>query len=414
MDKIIFHIDFDSYFASAHRVINPQYDNKPIAIGRKLRRSIACSVSYELKNKGAKSGWPNYKILELEPRTIFIEPDFNLYITLSNKIFNFIAQKYTKNIEVYSIDECWLDASEMCKNKDPELLARKMQRQIREKFRIPISVGISHNKFLAKLSTNLAKPYGVLHTTWDDIEKRIWPLEIEEYFGIGKSTALKLRAIGINTIGDLAARDVHDPYLYTVFRSLTKDYVLQARGEGPNKLNYEHNELKSIGNELTFLSFDIDEREEILKILYQLCKKVSLRAKNRNLLGYVITFSMRTVDKTWFRKQQSIKIPTNDTEEIYEIGSRIFNKVFNDEYIRGIGIKLSSLVNEFDTYKPQSLFDTNVQTNTIEKDQITQLIDKINTKIKKKGLKIASEFVKDEIKDNIHSRYLDTDLEVKN
>ncbi|BAP00877.1 DNA-damage repair protein MucB [Mycoplasmopsis californica HAZ160_1] len=404
-DKIIFHMDFDSYFASAHRVINPQYDNKPIAIGRKRRRSIACSVSYELKTKGVKSGWPNFKILQVEPRTIFIEPNFDLYINLSNKIFNFIAQKYTKKIEVYSIDECWMDVSDICDELSARQLARQIQVDIKQKFRIPVSIGVSYNKFLAKISTNLAKPYGILQTTKEHIEQRIWPLEIEEYFGIGKSTAKKLRSIGIDTIGKLAHANKDDIEIYEIFRSQTRSFIQQAKGEGSDNLNYEHNELKSIGNELTFLSVDLDDRNEILKILYKLCEKVSLRAQNRNLRGYVITLSIRSLDRAWKRKQISLKTPINNVEEIYDEGVKIFNKLFNDQLIRGIGIKLSSLVNELDLALPQSLFDNNIE----QKSELKNLVDKINLKIKKKSLSLGNEFAKDVTKNSIHTRFMDED-----
>lgn len=407
MDKIIFHVDFDSYFASAHRVLNPQYENKPIAIGKNQRRAIAASVSYELKNKGVKAGWPNFKIIEVEPKTIFIEPNFELYVNLSNKIFDFLAKKYTDKIEVYSIDECWIDMSNLCNEKNAVYVAQKMQAQIKAKFRIPVSIGISYNKFLAKMTTDLAKPFNVLFTHPSDIKDRIWPLHIEKYFGIGKSTAEKLIALGVDTIGKLAARSKHDIYLYEIFRSQTPKFVNEARGQGSDKLNYQHNELKSIGNEITFLSIDLDDRDEILKILYKLSEKVSLRAQNRNLLGYVITLSLRTTERVWKRQQTTLKFPINDHEKIYEYGAKIFNRIFKDDYIRGIGIKLSNLVSEFEIGHPQNIFEHH---QAPLDDKIKLLVKDINNKIKSKALQTGSEFVKDKTKNIVHSRFLNEDM----
>ncbi|QBF34587.1 DNA polymerase IV [Mycoplasmopsis phocirhinis] len=408
MNNIIFHIDFDSYFASAHRVLNPQYENKPIAIADNKKRSIACSVSYELKNKGAKSGWPNYKILQVEPRTIFIKPDFNLYVKLSTKIFEYLAQNYTKKIEVYSIDECWMDVSDITNLNDAEQLALKIQQQIKQKFRIPISIGISFNKFIAKLSTNLAKPFGVLLTKFSDIKNRIWPLDIEEYFGIGKSTATKLRNVGINTIGKLAARNKYDHDLYEIFKSQTSVFIEEAKGNGKIGLNYARNELKSIGNELTFLSIDLDDRTELLKILYQLSLKVSTRAINRNMLGYSVTVSLRSIEKVWRRKQLTLKHPINAADEIYKNGTNLFNQLFKEQMIRGIGIKLSQLVNEFDIGKPQSLFEDQ---KTPDTNKLKILVDDLNKKIRKKVLKTGIEFEKDKVKENVQNRYLKNDRE---
>ncbi|MCS4536527.1 DNA polymerase IV [Mycoplasma sp. CSL7475-4] len=410
MANIIFHIDFDSYFASAHRVLNPQYENKPIAIGDNKKRSIACSVSYELKNKGVKAGWPNYKILEIEPRTIFIKPDFNLYVKLSTKIFDFLVEKYTKKIEVYSIDECWMDVSDIVDENNAVQLALQIQKQIKQKFRIPVSIGISYNKFIAKLSTNLAKPYGVRQTKITDLKDCIWPLKIEEYFGIGKSTSVKLKNIGIDTIGKLAARDKYDTDLHEIFKSQTSVFINEARGNGKSGLNYDHNDLKSIGNELTFLSVDLDDRTELLKILYQLSLKVSNRAINRNMLGYSVTVSLRSVEKTWKRKQLTLNQPINNAEEIYKNGVILFNQLFKEEMIRGIGIKISQLVNEFDIAKQQTIFDDEKVENN---NQLKILVDNLNKKIKRKVLKTGFEFEKDKIKENIQNRYLKSDREEK-
>ncbi|WP_096386129.1 Y-family DNA polymerase [Mycoplasmopsis bovigenitalium] len=408
MSKIIFHIDFDSYFASAHRVLNPQYDGKPIAISnKKLKRSIASSISYELKNKGAKTGWPIYKILEVEPNTIFIEPNFDLYINLSNKIFDFLAENYSKNIEVYSIDECWMDVSDISNEDNAVLLAQKMQLEIKDKFRIPISIGISHNKFMAKMTTGLAKPFGIMYTKFNDIPTRIWPLDISEYFGIGKSTAQKLIDIGITTIGKLASSNKFDHDLFNIWRSQTIFFINQARGISSDNLNYEHNDLKSISNELTFMSIDLDEREQIYKIIYNLCQKVALRAYNRNALGYVISVSVRSTNRVWTRKQITLDYPTNDLNFIYEKARILFNQLFDEEYIRGVGVKLSRLVNEFDVSKKISLFEDE---NIDNSNKLKNIIKDINSKMKKKVIKTGDEFVRNKTKENIQNRYLSEDM----
>lgn len=176
---------------------------------------------------------------------------------------------------------------------------------------------------------------------FNDIPTRIWPLDISEYFGIGKSTAQKLIDIGITTIGKLASSNKFDHDLFNIWRSQTSFFINQARGISSDNLNYEHNDLKSISNELTFMSIDLDERDQIYKIIYNLCQKVALRAYNRNALGYVISVSVRSTNRVWTRKQITLDYPTNDLNFIYEKARILFNQLFDEEYIRGVGVKLS-------------------------------------------------------------------------
>ncbi|WP_027120768.1 Y-family DNA polymerase [Mycoplasmopsis lipofaciens] len=410
-EKIIFHIDFDSYFCSAHRSLNSDYVNKPLAIGRKLKRSIVSSVSYELKNKGVKVGWTKNKVLAIEPKTIFIEPNFDLYITLSNKIFEYISLNFCKNLEVFSIDECWLDVTNEVKNIDFITFAKKIQKTIFNQFKIPITIGISHTKFLAKMSTNLGKPFGIFYTPLNKIKEIIWPLDINYYFGIGKPTAHKLRKININTIGDLAKQNINNNELVKIFKSRTQHYLNEAQGLGESELTYQHNDLKSIGNEVTFLAYDLDEKRDLLKILKQLTIKICTRAKNRNLIGKTITVMLRDTNKIWNSKQKNLTSYTNNENFVYKEALDLFNQLWKEDLYRGIGVRLTNLVNEFEIGKPISLFNIQ-EKNTRSKTE--EIINKINRKFKNKIVKTGSEFQRNKIKENIQNKYLQEDLAKKN
>ncbi|UUD35115.1 DNA polymerase IV [Mycoplasmopsis caviae] len=411
--KVIFHMDFDSYFVSAHRSINPALKNKPVAIGRRLKRSIVSSVSYELKKKGAKVGWPKNKILDIDPHTVFVEPNFDLYLSLSNKIFEYISEKYTKNIEVFSIDECWMDVSDVVGNSDPCKLAKKIQSDILNHFDIPLTIGISYNKFLAKLSTNLGKPFGILQTKLEDIPSRIWPLPIIDFFGIGKPTAERLQKLQINTIGDLANSSWENLKLQKIFGTRTKGIILEAQGSGSNLLNYGHNDLKNIGNELTFLTYDIDDRKEILLILRNLCAKVSRRAKNRNSLPKVISCSIRDTNKTWHSKQKTMSVVSNDEDIIFKEASKLFEILWNEEAIRGIGVRLHKLVSEFEYGKQLSIFTKPEDENT-QTFKIKNIINDVNYQLRDKKLKLASEYNREKKKQNIQTKFLQEDIAKKN
>lgn len=381
-NKIIFHIDFDSYFVSAHRALNPELINKPVAVGRKLKRSIASSISYELKQLGVKAGWPNFKIFQLEPKTIIVEPNFELYVNLSTKIFSYLSHKYTKLIEIYSIDECWLDVTHIVNNGDPLILARKIQNEIKNKFKIPISIGISYNKFLAKMATNLGKPFGLKHLTKNNFKDHIWPLEIKEFFGIGKNSWPKLNDLNIYTIGDLAQIDPYNLEFYDIFKSRSQNIVNEANGLGDDNVVVEKNKVKSIGTDLTFMSNDLEEREELIDILKVLVKKITTKAQNRNLVGNVVYINLRDSDKNWKGQQKKIKEYTNDNSEILETAIRLFDSSWNGKPLRGIGVKLNNVLPIEEVGRQLKLFDNRAKrkeiSNNTKEQKIKNIIRNLN------------------------------------
>lgn len=408
--KLIFHIDFDSYFVSAHRSTNIFLKHKPVAVSHKPSNSIVSSISYELKNKKVKVGTPKYLVERVEPDTIFVEPDFNLYITLSNKIFEYIAKVFSKNIEVYSIDECWLDVTEETKDLNVFAFAREIQQKILFEYDIPVSIGISHTKWLAKMATGLKKPFGINYIdTFEDVKNTIYPLPIEEYFGIGKSLAAKLKKVGINTIGDLATSSLTNPDLYKIFRSRLKSYIDDPNGEGSDKLTYEHNELKGIGNEVTFSAGTLDNRHDIYATLKMLANKVALRAQNRTKVAKTISIVVRSVEKAWKSKQHILEMPTNDEAVIYDKAVDLFESVWKEEPIKGIGIRLTNLISEFDVFRQLTIFEDDLPQQP-SKNKVDNIIDKVNKKLHKKALKTGYQVLRENTAKGIQSRYIQDDL----
>ncbi|WP_027334900.1 Y-family DNA polymerase [Mycoplasmopsis felifaucium] len=407
-NKIIFHIDFDSYFASAHRSINPALKNKPIAIAHNHSAAICSSVSYELKRKKVKVGQPKYMVERIEPKTIFIEPDFNLYISLSNQVFEYISRVYTKNIEVYSIDECWLDVSNLVGNKNPLPLAFEIQQAILDFFNLPVSIGISHTKWMAKMATDINKPFGLTYIdTFEDVVKFIHSLPVKDYFGIGESTSKKLQKLNINNVGDLASKNPNDVELYKIFRDRTSSYILDANGEGNDKLDYKHNDLKGIGNEVTFAGLELDTRADIYQILKNLSFKVAKRAQNRNMLAKTVSIVIRNTNGNWFSKQNVLNYATNDENKIYDFAVNLFEKSWNENPIKGIGVRLNNLENEFDSFKQLTIFENSDDTKECK---INNIIKDVNIKLKQKALKTGYQYSREKVRKNIQSRYIQDDL----
>nr|WP_307937245.1 DNA polymerase IV [Mycoplasmopsis bovis] len=411
--NIIFHIDFDSYFVSAHRSKDHKLKNKPVAVSNGLSRSICSSISYELKNVGIKVGWPRFMIEKKMPDTIFVEPNFDLYYTTSNNIFDYIASNYTANIEVGSIDECWVDVTSISEGKNPVALAQKNTRR----YQGNIWYSCFYRHFIFKMSrlkwlSDLAKPFGVKFIENNaDLESQIWPLNIKKYYGIGEKTADKLVKADVKTIGNLARSSELSPELYMIFRNRLSSFINEARGNGTDKLTYEHNNLKGIGNELTFPIYDFYERSEIYKVIKSLANKISLRAQNRSVVGFTLTIIIRSVSKVWKGKQMKLVEPTNDAETIYKNAIVLFEKLWKEQPIRGVGLRLTNLINEFDHFKQLTIFDTYEERQ--QETKVNNIINDINKKAGKVILKTGYRVSKEKIKESVQSRYLEDDLGIR-
>lgn len=210
--RVIFLIDMNSFFVSCSIATNPSLKGKAIVIANSSRRAIVCAVSYEAKKLGIKVPMPLYQAKQIYLAVEIVAPDFKLYFKYSEKIFEFISLNYTKNIEVASIDECYIDVTEIYKNY-PTIyqLANEMQKRIYQEIGIPSSIGISYNKFLAKMASELKKPMGItIIRDQQDAKNLIHPLVIEMMYGVSKQTAIKLKQLNINYIADLAKNNAYE------------------------------------------------------------------------------------------------------------------------------------------------------------------------------------------------------------
>ena len=213
MMQVIFHIDLNAFYASAEISRNPSLKGKPVVISGKSKRSIITTASYEARKYGIHSAMPLFQAKQLCKDLIILPADFELYHRLSNEFFTIIAS-YSEILEVASIDECYLDVTAIIQEKKihPVVLAKDIQTKVYEQLNLQCSIGISPNKFLAKMASDMKKPMGITVLTRNNLKEVMWPLDIKDMFGIGKKTQPKLRAVGINTIGDLADYKNYDNY----------------------------------------------------------------------------------------------------------------------------------------------------------------------------------------------------------
>ena len=397
-NKVIFHIDVDSFFVAVETWLRPDIKNKDVAISKKNSKSIVCALSYSAKEKGANVPMKLYKVKKICPDIIVIEPNHNLYEKFSKKIYNFL-KSYTLKIEVGSIDEWYLDVSHLIdKYQSPKMLALEIKNKILKKWNISVSIGISYNKFLAKISTELNKPNGITITSRQDIPNNIWPLSIDKYIGIGKSLSVKLKSIGIQKIEDLAkANSKQKVLLKNILKNKLEQYINNANGDvqfeeiNCNKKYHSHD---SIGHQITFENNYLLD----LNIIYQNLKKIIIQVfdvvSRRNLIAKGVMLIIKYPNKKTISASSVIKNNSNNIDDLFLIISKLFNSHWNDRPILMLGVTLFNFSNIY-TYKYQtSLFDTNHNLNQskAKNNQVIEIINNINYKIKKDNLLLLKDF----------------------
>lgn len=390
MAKVIIHIDLNAFFASVEEIKNPSLKNKPMAVGGKSKRGVISTANYEARKYGIHSAMPSTMALKICPQLIIVEGDHHTYYKYSQMFFDIVKEYLGEKIEIASIDECYVDFTnykEKC--DDPITYLKKMQDDIYSRLGLGCSIGVSYNKFLAKMASDMQKPRGFTVIRSKDIPTLLWPLKINDMYGVGKKTAPKLIEVGIKTIGDLAKCED----IYLLKSILGKNYIFYkeyARGVDNSEVVYLPVDAKSIGNSTTYEN-DLENEEEIKKALKELAKTVSSRVVNHQMLGFVITITIRYSDFTTINRSLTLNEPICNEDEIYLKAINLFEKNYNNKPIRLLGISLSNLKEKKEVLKQMSIYDLN-----INKKSTTEIINDLNKMLNGNFLKKASEAKKDD------------------
>jgi DNA polymerase-4 len=179
--KFILHIDMNAFFASIEELQNPKIANKPIAVAGHTKRSVVSSANYIARQKGVRAAMPIFQALSICQDLIVVYPHFNLYQLYSEKFCRLIEEKFTNKIEQFSIDECYVDITELAKTRQQCInIAKQIQLSIYKHIKLKCSIGISNNKFLAKMASDFQKPMGLSTCFPEEIKDKLWPLDISE------------------------------------------------------------------------------------------------------------------------------------------------------------------------------------------------------------------------------------------
>lgn len=353
MRKII-HIDMDAFFASVEQLDNPELRGKPVAVGGSGERHVVAAASYEARKFGVRSAMPSVTAKKLCPDLIFVRHRFERYNELSDKVFE-IFKEYTDIIEPLSIDEAFLDVTADKKNiGSATFIAKEIKKEIRERTGLTASAGISFNKFLAKIASEMKKPDGLFVIKPADAEKFIEDLPIEKFFGIGKVTADKMYRLGIHKGCDLKKWELPD--LIRNFGKAGKFYYDIVRAVDDRPVETE-SERKSIGTELTYEK-DLTTSFEIIAELYKVEKELMERLKHAGTSGKTITLKIKFSDFRQITRSRTLQHYIRDFKTLHGEVSDIRKSLeLEGTRIRLLGVSVSNLESEDNDEGQLDLFE---------------------------------------------------------
>jgi DNA polymerase-4 len=333
----------DAFFASVEQLDNPELRGKPVAVGGSGERSVVAAASYEARKFGVRSAMPSVIARRLCPELIFVKHNFSRYSEVSASIME-IFREYTDLIEPLSIDEAFLDVTNDKKNlRSATIIARRIRSEIKSRTGLTASAGISVNKFLAKIASEINKPDGMFLISPDKAEKFIEELPVEKFYGIGKVTAQKMHKLGIHTGADLKKWD-----LVSLVRNFGKPGVfffdiVRGIDERPVEPDQER---KSVGTELTY-DKDLLTSFEIIAELYKLEKELMERLGHSEATGRTITVKIKFSDFRQITRSKTLQHYIRDFETLHKEVSEIRKSLkLEGSRIRLLGVSISNLETE--------------------------------------------------------------------
>ncbi|MFZ0475403.1 MAG: DNA polymerase IV [Halobacillus sp.] len=354
--RVIFHVDMNSFYASVEMAFDPKLKGKPLAIAGnpEERRGIVVTSSYEARKFGVKTTMPVGEARRLCPELMVMRPNFERYRTASKEMFKILAD-VTSLIQPVSIDEGYMDITNCASQGSPPEIAERIQQRIADELDLPCSIGIAPNKFLAKMASDMKKPMGITILRKRDLQNKLWPLPIEEMYGVGDKTAEKLRRIKVETIGDLAAHPVLE-----LKRLLgINGERLQNRANGDDQRPVDPDavhEFKSIGTSTT-LPEDTTDDEEVRSVLRRLTHKVEARMKNKKVLAQNVQLMIRYHDRKTVTRSRQLKEFIQSAEDLFQVSLQLFDEHWNQEPIRLLGITAQDLAEKSEITQQLDLFN---------------------------------------------------------
>lgn len=348
MERVILHVDMDAFFASVEQLDNKSLRGKPVIVGGVSERGVVSTCSYEARKYGVHSAMPIFIAQKLCPHGIYLRTRMFRYKEISNQVFN-ILKDVTEIIQPLSIDEAYLDITHSKFESGIEA-ARYIKNRVLKEVGLTISVGISYNKFLAKLASDWNKPNGIKIITKEMIPDILLPFPVSKIHGIGKKSVERLNNIGIFTVKDLY--EMPKSFYIEYLGKYGLEIYDRIRGIDNREVEVERDR-KSYGKERT-LKTDTNDKEELMLYLKDFSNEISKYLIRDNVEGKTITVKYKTSDFQNHTRSKTLNYYTNDFEEIYKTCEEILGNEEINEGVRLIGVTVSSF--KENTLEQLSLF----------------------------------------------------------
>lgn len=345
MARVILHVDMDAFFAAIEQLDHPEFRGKPVVVGadpkRGTGRGVVSTCSYEARVYGIHSAMPISTAYRLCPNAIYVLPRGHRYVQVSRQVMK-ILENYSPLVEQVSIDEAFLDITSSIKFfKSVKTLALDLKRKIREATQLTASVGISPNKFIAKIASDLKKPDGLVIVGEDEINEFLFPLDISRLWGVGKKTLPLLQQMGIRTIGDLAQYSQEN--LVERFGKIGLHFWRLANGRDDREVA-NNARAKSISKEITF-DVDQDNFEELRKMLLLLSNELAHDMRLKAMRGKTVVLKIRFQNFQTFTRSKTLEHPLQDSATLFRTALDLFQQFeWRHEKIRLLGVGVSHLL----------------------------------------------------------------------
>ena len=353
-------MDCDAFYASVEKRDNPELASKPVIIGGG-QRGVVSTACYVARVRGVRSAMPMFQALKLCPEAVVVRPRMEEYVKASKSI-RLMMQDLTPAIEPLSLDEAFMDMTGTTKlhGAPPAVMLAKLIKRMKDELGLTGSIGLSHNKFLAKVASDLDKPHGYSVIGLAETNSFLLDKPIGLIWGVGAVAKESLSRAGIQTFNDLLRWDRQD--LNQRFGSLGDRLWNLARGHDLRRVT-SNTPIKSISNETTFFQ-DTSDSDVLDGHIWRLAEKVSDRAKARDLAGRVVTLKLKRKDHTSLTRRLSLREPTQIADRIYRTARNLFDQVGPQGPYRLIGVGLSDLVSDTDSDRTNDLLDPNAENRT--------------------------------------------------
>jgi len=344
IERKIIHVDMDAFFAAVEQRDNPQLQGKPVIVGGPPdSRGVVATCNYEARKYGVHSAMASSRAGQLCPHGVFVKPRFQAYKQASEKIHQ-VFKQYTNLIEPLSLDEAYLDVTKTSScNGSATLMAKEIRQKIFESTQLTASAGISYNKFLAKVASDINKPDGQCVIKPEDGEKFVQTLAIGRFYGIGKVTEAKMHSLKIFTGADLKSWSKEQLAQY--FGKSSGYYYSIARGVDDRPVS-NHRVRKSLGSETTFQQ-DMRDVSEMMLCLENLAFQVLKSLKQKSLVAYTITLKIKYSNFQQVTRSRTFESPLNDHSSVKSILAILLEKTeVESRCVRLLGVAMSNLAKD--------------------------------------------------------------------